>query len=238
MKIYGVPAARVIGHVIVIVAIGLLVPTLGLAAAGDSGGGVNKLLSVGQAGAKAVDLKVWTEKATPDQAKAGMPAVVRVKAAEKAYLTSIYISPNGDAIILLPNKDSGENVLVPNKEYTLFGPESEIKLKQSDTAKDAKIVFYVTSKPLKTDRLTLPPGESFIRIPQSATEEMKILTEKLESLSKDPGFNRKALALKDGEKKESRLDLMGLPTDVRSARPMGVTGVQGLKTKILDAGKE
>lgn len=238
MKIYEFHSARVFVCLAIACALTALFCPQSFAATNVSGGGGQQLLSVGQAGAKAVDLKVWTDKAKDDQAKLGAPAVVRVKASEKAYLTSIYVSPNGDAIVLLPNRDLEDSLILPDKEYTLFGPECQVKLKESDTAKDAKIVFYVSSMPLKTDGLTIPPGEPFIRIPQSSTDQIKILTERLEALAKDPGFNRKVLALNSGEKKASRLDLMGLPTDVKSAKPMGVTGVQGLKTKILEVGKE
>jgi len=238
VKTYEFLSARIIACLIIIYMCTAVGPSSAVSATGDPPQGGHKVLAVGQAGEKAIDLKVWTQKAKDDKSHEGIPAVVRVRASEKAYLTSIYISPQGDAIILLPNKDSEESVLMPDQEYTLFGPESRIKLKESDTGKNASIVFFVSSAPFMLDSLKSAPGDSFIRIPQSSVEEMKILTERLEALSKDPGFNRKVLVLAGGAKKDSRLDLMGLPTDVKSAKPMGVTGVQGLKNKLLEPGKD
>lgn len=238
MKTYAFPSARIIACLIIIGIFSAWVPSFAVSATADPNQTSSKLLSVGKPGEKAIDLKVWTQKPKDKKADEGIPAVVRVKASEKGYLTSIYVSPSGDTIILLPNKDSEESVLLPDKEYTLFGPESRIKLKESDSGTNASIVFFVSSAPLSIDTLKPAPGDSFIRIPQSAVQEMNALIEKLEALSKDPKFNRKVLALANSGKKDSRLDLMGLPTDVKSAKPMGVTGVQGLKNKLLEPGKE
>jgi hypothetical protein len=157
---------------------------------------------------------------------------------EKAYLTVIYLSSNGDAIVLLPSRDMPDSLLQPGTEYTLFGAGSPIKLKEIDKARDAKIAFYVTSVPFEPEPLALPSGEPFLRIPASAVDQMGILAKKLEAIGKAPGFNRKVMALKDGVLKSAALDLMGLPTDVRTGEPVGVTGVQGLKSKILEPSRE
>jgi hypothetical protein len=131
-----------------------------------------------------------------------------------------------------------DSLVEPGKDYTLFGPESPVNLKETDTAKDAKLVFYLSSVPFTPEPLSIPSGELFLRIPRSAEKERGILIQKVEALAKTPGFNRKVVALKNGAQKSTALDLMGLPTDVKTAKPVGITGVQGLKTKILDSSKE
>jgi hypothetical protein len=229
---------RSILHVLAIVALLALVPDLGLASNGESEETANHPLSLGQAGPKAINLEVWTEKARSNEAKSGIPAVVHVKSSGKAYLTAIYLAPNGDAIVLIPNRDMPNSPILPDKEYTLFGPESQVRLKQTDIAREAKIVFYLSSTPLRLDDLRIPSGEAFMRIPGSAAKEMQTLGKILESFTKDPTFNRKVLSLMDQGKKGLRLELMGLPPDVTSTKPIGVTGAPGQKSKIPEPGRE
>lgn len=196
------------------------------------------LFEVGQPGPKAVDLKVWAEQSQEYLAKTGVPAVVHVKSSDKAYLAAIYVAPKSDAIVLLPNRTVPDSVVLPNQEYSLFGPESQLQLKQTDIAKDAKIIFYVSSTPLPIGDLRIPPGETFARLRQSSGEDVKVLTDSLKALAKDPTFNRKVLSLLGGGKKGLRLELMDLPPDVTSSKPTGVTGAPGMKEKAAESGKE
>ena len=161
-----------------------------------------------------------------------------MKSSEKGYLTAIYVSPSGDLIILLPNKEMRSDVILPDQDYTLFGPESHVRLKQSEMAKDAKIIFCVSAQPLQLAPLPIPSGETFARIPSSSSQDMETLRQKLEALSKDLNFNFKVLTLRDRTEKDSRLDLMTLPTGVTSSKPIGVTGVPGAKDKTVGPGKE
>jgi hypothetical protein len=195
-------------------------------------------LSVVQAGPKAIDLKVWAEKAEGDSAKEGTPVLARVKASDKGYLTAIFIAPNGDAIVLLPNKDMPVCLIVPEKDYTFFGPDSHVMLEQSELIQGAKINFYLSSSPLPIGELRIPPGEMFMRIAKSASKEMLALSKALERLAKDPTFNRQELSLRGPDKKGLRLELMDLPPDVTSTKPIGVTGAPGLKDKMPESGKE
>lgn len=233
-----VQANRDLLHLLAMAALLAFVPVLGIASDTDSEQAPNHPLSIGQAGPKAIDLQVWTEKAETDPVKSGIPEVVHVKSSGKAFLTAIYLSPNGDAIVLLPNRDMPDSSILPDKEYTLFGPESPARLKQTDIAKDAKIIFYLSLTPLRIDDLHIPPGEPFKRISGSAAKDMQALGNILEALAKDPTFNRKVLSLKGENKKGLRLELMDLPPDVTSTKPIGVTGAPGQKPKIPESGRE
>jgi hypothetical protein len=226
-----------IAPLLILVGCMICLPALGASDENDFGGIVHKLLPSGP-GPKAADLKVWTEKAKEEWAKAGIPAIVRVKSSEKGYLTAIYVSPSGDLIVLLPNKEMPSDMILPDKDYTLFGPESPVRLKPSEMAKDAKIIFCVSAHPLQLAPLPIPSGEIFARIPLSSSQDRKTLEQKLKALSKDTNFNLKALTLADRKKKDSRLDLMTLPTEITSSKPVGVTGTHGAKDKIVGPGKE
>jgi len=208
-------------------------PVVGLAGGDESEQWEHQLLSIGQPGSKAVELRAWTEAAKP-----GIPATVRITCSGKSYLTAIYLSPGGDVIVLLPNKAMPVDSILPDKEYTLFGPGSPVQLKESDMTKDARIIFYVSSAPLQIAPLEIPSDELFLRIPQSSHHAMKGLVNKLTSLAQDPKFNREVLALRDRDDNDSRLDIMGLPQDVTSSKPVDVTGVAGAKSKILEPDKE
>lgn len=227
-----------VGYAITLCIVMALGPGFSHATKPDPSAGSGALASLGQIGPEAIDLKVWTEKPKSVKADSGTPAVIRVNVSKKAYLTVVYLSSNGDAIVLLPNRDTPDSLIQPGQDYTLFGPESPVRLKETDKAKDAKLVLYLSSVPFKQDPLSVPSGEPFLKIPQSAVQERGILIEKIDALAKAPGFNRKVVALKNGAQKNAPLDLMGLPTDVKTAKPVGVTGVQGLKTKILESTKE
>jgi len=192
------------------------------------------LASVGEVRPNAIDLKVSMERPRADQILA-LPAVIRLRVAEKAHLTVMYLTLNGDALVLLPNRDMPQSLLQPGSDYTLFGPDSKVKLKESDTAKGGKLVLYVSSIPFRPEPLSTMSEEPYVRIPLSAEKQRKVLIEKIETLAKAPGFNRKIVSLTNGEQKSAPLDLMGLPPDVKTTKPVGVTGVQGEKTKIPDS---
>jgi hypothetical protein len=223
---------------IILVGIAVLwLPASSTGAVDDAAKVRERLFTPGQPGPKAVDLKVWTERAG-DPAKPEGPTTIKVKVSEKAYLTAVYVNGNGDAIILFPNKEAADNLLLPDKEYTLFGGDSKIRLAVTDERKDARIAFYVSAKPVDLAPLAVADGDVCIRVAGSSVQDMEVLAKKIAGVIADEKFNRKIVSLDSGNAKKPSLGLMGLPTDAKSTRPMGVTGVQGVKDKILDSGKE
>ncbi|MBM4328342.1 MAG: DUF4384 domain-containing protein [Deltaproteobacteria bacterium] len=218
--------------------VGLLAfcPAMDLAAATDDSHPVQKWLSIGQPGPKAIELTVWAERPDGKEVKTGDPVVVHLKAARKAYVTALYVSPTGDTTVLFPNKSNPNNLVEPEKQYTLFKPETDVNLVLSDQTKDARIVFFASDKPLDLAPLKMAEGDNWLSVPMTAKQEMEVLVKKIEAFTKDEGFNKQVLALKSGGKKG--LGLMGLPVNVKSSRPEGIAGVQGAKTKVGDSGKE
>ena len=218
--------------------VGLLAfcPVVGPAAAADDAHPVQKWLSIGQPGTKAIELTVWAESPEGKEIKAGDPVVIHLKSAKKGYVTALYVSPMGDTTVLFPNKANPNNLVESGKQYTLFKPDSGVKLALGDQTKDARIVFYASDKPLDLAPLKIAEGESWLSVPMTAKQDMDVLVKKIEALTKDEGFNKQVLALKSGGKKG--VSLMGLPVNVKSSKPEGIAGVQGAKTKVGDSGKE
>ena len=220
-----------------VLAASLLLILAGLALAADTQQPAAKLENVGTISQNAIDLKVSLEKGTGGASKDASPPVVKLKAARDAYVTAIYFSDTGDATVLLPNREISDCRFLQGKEYTLFGPESSVKLAADKQQQKARIVFYVTPTPFKLDPLAIPQGQDFLSISAGAEKELSALCGKLEAASKEDGFNRKVLALK-ASKKDDAYGLMGLPSEAKSGRPQSVTGIQGLKGNILDSSKD
>jgi hypothetical protein len=194
------------------------------------------LLSVGNPGPKAVDLKVSTGKPEADASGKPAPTVIHLEAPAKAYVTAVHVSSSGDVILVFPNKESPDNLLVSGKQYTLFGPDSRVQLKKSKVVKDAKIVFFVSSKPFLLDPLNVAPGEVFLTIPHGSEADQKVLLNKMEEMSKDESFNRKVIDLESAMKPIIRLDVMGVDERIESRKPGTLAGSQGVKEE--DAKKE
>lgn len=193
---------------------------------------VPQLLRVGDVGNDAIGIKIWTAKPENVPYRPNDPIIIHLKAETKAYVTAIYVSSMGDAMVLFPNKESTTNEVVPGKEYTLFGEGSNIQIKATEKTKKARIVFYVTSQPVDLAPLKILEGQPCIVIPRQSTAEMEVLTKKLETMAKQKGFNRVVLGLKTGAREEEGLKLMGLPVGVKTTRPESITGVQGLQEKV------
>jgi hypothetical protein len=193
--------------------------------------------SIGKIGAQAVKLKVWAGKPDGSRLKAGDPIFVRLKCSKKTYVTVIYVSSEGDATVLFPNKDHMESLCKPGKDYTLFGQDSGVKLTFSEKTKKGKIILYASSKPLEISSLKIPAGQACLVIPHTDAQNTKVLVGKLQDLSKDEGFNRKVLALRSRTGKGS-IGLMGLPRGIKSSKPEGIAGVQGLKSKVGESDRK
>jgi hypothetical protein len=191
--------------------------------------GAQGLLSIGKAGPNAIDLKIRTDKPEGQPLNAGDSVVLHVRASRECYLTAIYVSAKGDAVVLFPNSKTPDNLIKPEKEYTLFGESSGIKLRISDTMKEGRIVFFASATPLSLAPLKAPQGQACIAIDSAAGEEIATLKEKIEVLAKDDGFNRIVLQLKARGAKGGSLNLMGLPSSVGSDKPEDITGVQGVR---------
>lgn len=190
------------------------------------------LSGIGNVGPKAIPLKVWTDTPEGASVKPGDSIVVHLQAGEKAYLTAVYLSGSGNTIILIPNAEASESLLLPNTEYTLFGDDSRLKLTVDKKMKEGKIVFYVSPVPFSLNEFKPEPGKACVIIAPDAKDRLDLLQSKLEAMAKDQGFNRVALSLKANGKKGMSLNLMGIPGAIKSETPETMTGVQGMRPAV------
>ncbi len=182
-------------------------------------------MPVGKKGPNEIGLKVWTQKKEGEPFSQGEPIILNFETSRKAYVMALNVSPKGDVMVLFPNGESPDNLILPGKTYTLFRPDSALKVTASDKIKEAVIIFYASSKPFKLDPFKISESEPVIRIPHTDTERVAALAAKIENLAQDEGYNRQAIVLKASGDSAVSLQLMA----PRSVKPGGVTGGQGLK---------
>jgi hypothetical protein len=222
---------RHIGPAVLVIAITLFAAVPCLAQGGQGPAQATDLSGIGSIGPKAIPLKVWTDNPEGTPVKPGDAIVVHLQTGEKAYLTAIYLSGAGNAIILIPNAQAPESLLLPNTEYTLFGEDSHLKLTVDKKMKEGKIVFYVSPVPFSLGEFKLEPGKACVMMAPDAKDRLDLLQSKIEAMAKDEGFNRTVLSLKANGEKGMSLNLMGIPAAIKSETPETMTGVQGVKPR-------
>jgi hypothetical protein len=174
-------------------------------------------MSVGQQRPNEIGLKVWTQKNKDEAFAEGEPIVLNFETSRKAYVMALNVSSKGDVMVLFPNGESPDNLILPGKTYTLFGPDSSIQVTANEKIKEAVIIFYAASKPFNLNPLKAPEGQPIIRIAHSDVAQLGILTKKLEDLSHGEGFNRQVVVLKSTGDGGISLELMA-PKSVKRRR--------------------
>jgi len=225
---------KVVGLALLLLVGVLWSPVVGSSDTGDTSDPRQVWMSVGEKGPNEIGLKVWTQKKQNEAFSEGEPIVLNFETSRKAYVMAVNVSPKGDVMVLFPNGESPDNLILPGKTYTLFGPDSNIQVIANEKIKEAVIIFYAASKPFNLDPLKAPAGQPVIRIAHSDVAQLGILAKKLEDLSHDEGFNRQVVVLKSTGDGGISLELMA----PKSVKPGGVTGGQGLKSEVEKRGKE
>jgi hypothetical protein len=186
-------------------------------------------------GSRALDLKVSTGAADSANSASG-ESTVNLEAPEGAHVAALFLSPSGEIIVVFPNRNSPDSLLASGRQFTLFGPESDLKLQKGDIAGHAELAVLVSYKPFRLDPWELSAGEIFKTIRPSAERDLAILKDKLAELARDEGYNTKMVTLEHTVRPVIRLRIMG--TDPRkfdpdgknkSKKPAGVLGAQGIK---------
>jgi len=223
---------------IVVMAIGitLWIANLCFAQETQTAPAIGELAQIGNVGPQAIPLKVWTNHPPGAPLKPGDSVEVHLQVGKKAYLTALFLSGGGNTIVLFPNAQLPETVLLPDKEYILFGEDSGVKLTVDPQMQAGEMVFYVSSTPVVFNDLKPEPGKVCTIIPPASTDKRELLRSKLEAMAKDEGFNRTTLSLRVAKGTETSLRTMGLPTAIKSEAPTSLTGVQGIKPKEVPSG--
>jgi hypothetical protein len=229
----------VVGFVTIMLGLGSLFMAHGSGTSDTSG--TVALQAIGQSGADAVPLKVWTDKESGQAFREGDRAIISFQAERTAYLTILAVSSDGNVHILFPNKEIPSNLIQQEKVYTLFGDDSSLRLAAGQKSKNAGLVFYLSAKPFSLDPLKAPDDQQYISIPPSARDNINTLKDKLKTVSQEPGFNRIVVPLPGvgGENLEAKPSVLpaqameesrkALRGGVESSTPEVLTGAAGLK---------
>jgi hypothetical protein len=155
----------------------------------------NPLFWIGKVAPDAVKLKVWTDLPPGKPVQPGHRVVIHFKADQSCYLILANISSTGEITIVFPNKEKPDNFIQADREYSLFGEDSKLKLVFGKGVSEARLVFYVSSKPIDLAPLRIAEDKEVMTIPAEATNEQKIFREKIEGIAKEKGFNRQILCI-------------------------------------------
>lgn len=185
------------------------------------------LLSIGSVGPGAIGLKVWTEPSSDTPLKVGDRVVIHFKADRDCHVLAANVSQKGDVAIIFPNGEQPDSSAKANREYTLFGSDSKLKLVLGEGISEARIVFYVSPDPIDLQPLKMTESEGIVLIPYNEQEKLRLLRAKIEQISELAGFNRQVVSLLGDPKKPAGLRLMGLPAKPVSTGPGNVTGTRG-----------
>jgi hypothetical protein len=206
-------------------------------ATGGAGELSQRLESAGVIGPKAIDVKVSTDVSGNEKGDKNAPVSVKLTPVERAYITAIYISPGGDAVVVFPNKKTPDNLAAPGKDCTIVSPDCGLKIGFSQSQDKGRILVYVSANPMSLDPLKPAGEDDFITISSDDSKNLEMLTSKLAAISKDERFNLKVITPDKLSKPGQGDSLMGLPAGVASSHPESVAGVQGIKGKIKELAK-
>lgn len=205
--------------------------------AAQSSAAGRSLLSIGTVGPDAIGFKVWTDPGSGAPLKTGDRVAIHFIADRDCYVLAANVSPKGDVAIIFPNREQPDNSVRANKEYTLFGTDSQFKLVFGEGISKAQLVFYVSPKPIELKPLETSKAQDLVVIPAQEKEKLDIFRSKIEELSKLSGFNRKTVSLTGGKKGKMGLRLMGAPGKPMSEGPGSVTGTRGRSQDIRELAK-
>jgi len=225
---------RLVGFWVVAAALAICIPSDTLAQEETA---ADALLFLGTAGPNAIPLQISTGKDRSDTFRLGETISLNLRASRQCYVIAVILSADGDASIILPTGESPDNRILPDKEYTLLGASSRVKLTADESLRGAKIIVLAFSRPFKPGPLRVAAGERMISVPRLRGERMRILKEKIEDLSRDDGFNREIFFVKPVGDSAVSLAPIGMlerekgvePT--KSSKPGGLTGGQGIKSE-------
>jgi hypothetical protein len=206
-------------------------------ATGGAGELGKRLESAGVIGPKSIDVKVSTDISGNEKGDKNAPVSVKLTPVERAYITAIYISPEGDAVVVFPNKKIPDNLAAAGKDCTIVSADSGLKIGFSQSQDKGKILVYVSANPTSLDPLKPVGEDDYITISRDDSTNLEMLANKLAAISKDERFNLKVITPDKLSKPGQGDSLIGLPAGVASSHTESVAGVQGIKGKIKDLAK-
>jgi hypothetical protein len=197
---------------------------------------IDELLAVGKVAADPIELKVSIRGPKGAFPKSGEKSAISFRTKKKAYVIVVAVSAEGSVDVLFPNGSHPKTTVSSETDYMLAGTGSDIRAVSSTKPDAARIVFYVSGRPVTFPRERIPAGKGWLTISSKDSARIKELSDTLKSMSSAPGFNRIALPIRvrlvdcltepcgNGRARPKGFRLMGRPD---SDNPIGVTGGQG-----------
>jgi len=136
---------------------------------------------------------------------------------------------------VFPNNEQRDNKIAAGKDYTIFGPESKMRLVLGKSVQEAKLAFFVSPRPINLDEFKIPEGDIVFRIAPGSGDRLDAFRATLEQAAGRPGFNRVVLSIKGGEGGDPEVTMMGgrlkrgQPGQVDSEAPETITGTASRK---------
>jgi len=136
---------------------------------------------------------------------------------------------------VFPNNEQRDNKIAAGKDYTIFGPESRMRLVLGKSVQEAKLAFFVSPRPINLDEFKIPEGDIVFRIAPGSGDRLDAFRATLEQAAGRPGFNRVVLSIKGGEGGDPEVTMMGgrlkrgQPGQVDSEAPETITGTASRK---------
>ncbi len=165
------------------------------------------LLHVGELKAEAVKLRVSTNAPAQGFYSPGDRVIITLEAPRELYLTVLHVSDSGDVTILYPDKDKTETAVPAGEKRVLFGAKSNSYLVAGKELAKGGTVAYVSPRQFNIALMRFFQGKQWMEIPAAAERDVKLLKEKLEIVSKDKGFNRIEIPVKDKSGKNLALTI-------------------------------
>ncbi len=178
-------------------------------------------------GPSAIKLEVWTDKPAGEPSQPGEQVALHVRAEQDAWLTLIEKMGGSVRFWGLSTEEASLGFLRGRKSYKLC---DDARLCPETEKSPGKIVLAVTERPFDPGWPQALEGDRRARgwIPCPVGGDLKMYisqAEKITQLTKDPGFNRVVITLKDKD---------GKPLGLRVRWADKATNARGLQSKPAD----
>lgn len=187
-------------------------------------------------GSEPIGVKIWVDRDDSGPPRKGDRIIIQCMPERDGYLAVVGVSSHRDMKLLFPNNENKSAALKAGKLYTLFGDDSELRLRLGSKTPESHFIFLVTTGPIQIGEVLNQAGGS-VSVP-SAQVSTDRAQELVTTLKNDKGLNVIRLPVPGGphssfelylkKKKRGKIRMKALPPDTESEQPEVVTGTQGV----------
>jgi hypothetical protein len=199
-----------------------------------------EVLALEKPGDHPIGVRAWYEKEPGHVFQTGDRVILSFQTDQDAHVMVLHVIPGRSVRILFPHKEHANAEVHKGAVNTLFGDDSGIRLTWGKKVPQAELVLCASSKPFELGTLKRQDDEAGVALRSAA--DVQTLKAILQTMAKDPGFNRLVLPCDEQAAYgfEAVLTLSppstppksrGLPGAEDSDRPGTVTGTQGIRPK-------